>query len=48
MSNHDGVELVDVSFNCGQARKRFAFTEAGVDEDASAFAFEKRQISRTA
>ena len=42
VGNDDGIKVVDGFFDGGQSRKGFTFTEAGVDKDAGAFAFQKR------
>ena len=41
VGDEDRVEGLDVTADCGQARKRFAFAEASVDEDASVFGFKE-------
>jgi hypothetical protein len=40
--------MIEVSFNGGESRQRFAFTQASVYKDASAFGFEQRKVARTA
>jgi len=41
VSDEHGVEAVNVAFDGGEAGKGFAFSEAGVNEDAGAFGFEQ-------
>lgn len=48
VSDKDGVEVIEFAAGCGEAGYRFAFTEAGVDEDASALSFKQRKIARAA
>ena len=47
VSDEDCVEMVEISFHRGEARQRFAFTQASVYKDAGAFGFEQRQVART-
>jgi hypothetical protein len=39
--------MIEVSFNGGESRQRFAFTQASVNKDASAFGFEQRKVAGT-
>ncbi len=48
VSNQDGVEPVHVSANSSKACQGFAFSKAGVNEDAGAFGFEQCCVARTA
>jgi len=41
VGDEDGVEGLNVTAYCSQARKGFAFAEASVDEDASIFGFKE-------
>ena len=47
VSDEDGVEAIDVAFDGSKAGEGFAFSEAGVNEDAGAFGFEQGQVART-
>jgi len=48
VGNEDGVEMIEVRFDRGEASKSFAFTEASVNNDAGAFGFEQGKIARAA
>jgi hypothetical protein len=48
VGDEDGIDTIKIAFDSGKARERFAFSEAGVYEDAGAFGFEQREIARTA
>jgi hypothetical protein len=41
VGDEDSVEAIDVAFNGGEAGESFAFSEAGVNEDAGALGFEQ-------
>ena len=41
VGDENGVEAVDVALNGGKAGESFAFSKAGVNEDAGAFGFEQ-------
>jgi hypothetical protein len=41
VGDQHGVETIDVALNSGEAGESFAFSEAGVNEDAGAFGFEQ-------
>jgi len=41
VGDKNGVKAVDVALNGGEAGESFAFSEAGVNEDAGAFGFEQ-------
>jgi hypothetical protein len=47
VSDQYRVKLVDVYFQGGKAGQRFAFSQAGIDEDAGAFTFKQCEISGT-
>ena len=48
VSDKDGVEMIEVAFDGGEASESFAFTEASVNKDAGAFRFEQSKIARAA
>jgi hypothetical protein len=48
VSDQDSVEAIKFPADSRKTCKRFAFSKAGVNEDAGAFGFEQRQIARTA
>src|SRR6516165_2551771 len=48
VGDQDRVQMIDFTANGGEASERFAFTEAGVDEDASALSFKQREVARAA
>jgi hypothetical protein len=48
VGDEDGVEMIEVRFDRGEASKSFAFTEASVNNDAGAFGFEQGKIARAA
>jgi hypothetical protein len=48
VSDKDGVEVIEVAFDGGEASKSFAFAETSVNKDASAFRFEQGKIARAA
>jgi hypothetical protein len=48
VGDQDGVEAIDFATDGGEARKGFAFAEAGVDENAGGLGFEQGEIARTA
>ncbi|MGB7467646.1 MAG: hypothetical protein WBW14_32470 [Candidatus Acidiferrum sp.] len=48
VGDEDGVEMIEVRFDRGEASKSFAFTEASVNKDAGAFGFEQGKIARAA
>ena len=48
VGDEDGIEAVDVALNGGEASESFAFSEAGVNENAGGFCFEQGEIARTA
>ena len=41
VSDEDGVESIDVALDSGEAGESFAFSEAGVNENAGGFGFEQ-------
>ena len=41
VGDEDGVETVDIASDGGEAGEGFAFSKAGVNEDAGAFGFEQ-------
>jgi len=48
VGDQDGIEVVKFRADRGKPGKRFAFSQASVNKDASAFGLEQRQIARTA
>ena len=48
VSDQDAVEMLKLNADCREPRQRFSFSQSSVYEDAGAFAFEQRQIARTA
>ena len=48
VGDENSVEAVDVALNGSEAGESFAFSEAGVDENAGGFCFEQGEIARTA
>jgi hypothetical protein len=48
VGDEDGVEMVDVAFDSGEAGEGFAFAETGVNEDAGGVAFQQGDVARTA
>ena len=48
VSDEDAVNLIEIDFTSCKPRQGFAFTEATIDEEASALRFEQRDIARTA
>jgi len=48
VGDEDGVEMVELRFDGGEAGQGFALAEASVHEDAGAIGFEQGEIARTA
>ena len=48
VGDEDGVQMIEVGFDGGEAGESFAFTEASVNKDAGAFGFEQSKIARAA
>jgi hypothetical protein len=48
VSDQDGVEPVKLPADGREAGEGFAFSKAGVNEDAGAFGFEQSSVARTA
>jgi hypothetical protein len=47
VSDEDSIEAINFPTDGGQARQSFAFSEAGVNQDAGTIGFEQRQVART-
>ncbi len=48
VGDEDAVDVLDASFDSGEARKRFALAETGVDEEAGALGLEQSDVARAA
>jgi len=48
MGDEDAVDVVDGSFDRGEAGKRFAFAETRIYEEAGALGLEQSDVARTA
>ncbi len=48
VGDEDAVDVVDGSFDCREARQRFALAESGVDEEAGAPGLEQCDVARAA
>jgi hypothetical protein len=48
VSDQNGVEAIKLPADSGKAGQGFAFSKAGVNEDAGAFGFEQRGVARAA
>jgi hypothetical protein len=48
VSDKDAVDVLDGSFDGGQAGQRFALAQTGVHEEAGALGFEQRDVARAA
>ena len=48
VSNEDAVDVLDSSFNGGEAGKRFTLAESGIHEEAGALRLEQGDVARAA